>query len=243
MEKKYALIVTALVLLLVAGNMIFFGFSERESERVIVGRAIDGDTLELEDGRIVRMLNINTPEKKEFGYEKALNFLKKYENSSVRLEITGTEKYGRLLARVYAPNYLNLEIVRLGLGHTLLVDDNERDLFNEAQEEAIEYGGGIWTHSPAYGCLRGEINKKDEYLRLERSCEVSINGWTIKDETTRKYRLEEISAKEFYLYSGKGTNTQDNLYWGRGSVWNDDRDSVFIRDDSGLLVFYDSYGY
>ncbi len=244
MNKKLAFFLSLSITILLAGDYYFFTAKEtRNFEQVVVGRVIDGDTLELEDGRVVRLLNINTPEKKEFGYFEALAFLQEYENSTIELEVTGTEKYGRLLGRVYAPDYLNLEIVRRGLGHTLLVTDADLEAFDKAQKEAIEAGEGIWENSPDYGCLTGEINKKEEYVRLERRCDVNINGWTIKDETTRKYTLGDTDASSFYLYSDKGTNTREARYWGRGSVWNNDRDSIFIRDAQDGLVFYDSYGY
>src|SRR3989344_14305 len=244
MEKKLAFFLAVRITFVLAGNYYFFSAEmEKGLERVIVGRAIDGDTIELGDGRVVRLVNINTPEKGENGAGEALRFLQNYENSTVGIEITGIEKYGRLLGRVYAPEYLNLEIVRLGLGHEFLVNGGEIRDFWEAQREAIERGDGIWQTSDYYGCLQGEINKKDEYVTLERRCNVSIDGWTIKDETTHKYTVEDTGSETFYLYSGKGNATKESFYWKRGNVWNDDRDSIFIRDREGVIVFYDDYGY
>lgn len=244
MKKKVALFLTFSLIVIIVGDSLFFSEVRRNvREHAIVSRAIDGDTLELEDGRHVRLLNINTPEKNEQGSKEARAFLSTLENKSVELEITGTEKYGRLLGRVYAPEYVNLEQVRLGNARMFLVDQNEIKEFKDAQEEARMEERGIWKHSRNYGCISAEINKKDEYVRLRKECDVSLAHWTLQDESTKKYTFPEIRAREFTLYSGEGVNTQDALYWNKGNVWNDDKDSLFIRDASSDLVFYYSYGY
>ena len=75
-------------------------------EQIVVARVIDGDTLELQDKTAIRLKNINTPEKNEYGYEQAKNFLKNFENKTATIEKNGLDKYGRTLAKVYAPEYL-----------------------------------------------------------------------------------------------------------------------------------------
>ncbi len=248
MNKKAALAIASGLSVLIALNYFFFmdisSYDDAFYERVVVQRAIDGDTVELEDGRVVRLLNINTPEKGETGSEEAQAFLRKFENQSVELDVTGTEKYGRLLGRIYAPDYLNLELVKSGLAHIFLVDQKELEIFNRVQTEAINLQAGIWRHSEKYNCLSGEIDKKSEILVLTRECDISLEEWTVKDESTKNYTFEKKEyPKKFALYSEKGTDNETALFWGRGSVWNDDKDSLFVRDARGFLVFYYSYGY
>lgn len=244
MRARAALFFTVAVVFVVLGNYFFFFSSEDKiRESVIIGRAIDGDTVVLRDGRTVRLININTPEKKEPGYEAAHEFLASFENMSVFLENRGSEKYGRTLGALYTPDSsINLEIVRRGLAHTFLVDDEESDLYARAQEEAYRDERGIWKRSPYYGCVQAEINKKEEYVVITSECASTLKGWAIKDETTHSYILGSVSPS-FTLYSGEGSETTTALYWKRGHVWNDDRDTLFIRDTDGLLVLYEPYGY
>lgn len=243
MRKVAALFVTFSIIVLVFGNYIFFSANVDDREKAVVARAIDGDTVELEDGRHIRLLNINTPEKNEKGSDLAKENLEKLENKTVELEITETDKYGRWLARIYSPEYINLEQVRLGNARMFLVNEDEIEVFKNAQVEAFDSGRGIWKRSKYYGCLTAEINKKDEYVILERGCDVNLAHWTIQDESTKKYTLPNIKSSKFILYSSDGEDTKDALYWNKGNIWNDDKDSIFIRDSSSDLVFYSSYGY
>lgn len=243
MERRVALFLTISFLIVFAGNYYFFLDTRTDTERVVIERAIDGDTIVTRDGRTIRLVNINTPERNEPGYEEARKFLQTFENNSVLLENRGFEKYGRSLGVLYVDNKnINRAIVEKGLAHTLLVDDRDVDEFHEAQEKAFQREAGIWKRSPLYGCVRAEINKKEEYVRFWSDCASSLRQWTIKDETTHSYTLD-TSEKEFTLYSGDGRETSRELYWNRGNAWNNDRDSLFVRDQDGLLVLYSSYGY
>lgn len=248
MEKKYAFILAILITLLIGGNWLFFNadkiFSEREV--VVISRVIDGDTVELEDGRTIRLENINAEEKGRPFSQEAFEFLNKFENKTVEMDSDGVGKYGRVIGRIYSTSgeYLNLKIVELGFAHSYIVADEELKEFKEAEKKAQENQAGIWKNSENYGCLNAVINKKDEYVFFENNCG-NLNEWTIKDESTKNYKFGEIDYEEFILYSGGGVNEGSEIYWDRsgGNVWNNDKDSIFVRDSDGLLVFYDSYGY
>ena len=245
MKKRHAFLLSLLVTLLIAGNYLFLNADEIYPQReiVIIGRVIDGDTVELEDGRIIRLLNINTPERGRPGSEEASDFLREFENETVELEVEGVGRYGRILGRLYSNTYLNLELVKLGLAHQYLGEENEINEFKKAEQEAREKELGIWEKSEYYGCLSVEINKYDEFVVVEEKCGIDFSSWTIKDESTKNYMFDTNWKGEIILYSGDGVDKDDELYWGRGKVWNDDKDSIFIRDEKGLLVYYDSYGY
>ncbi len=243
MDKKSSLILSFMITFVVLGNFLFFYDFSDGREEVIISEVIDGDTLKLEDGRTVRLLNINTPEKNEKNYQEAKNFLETYVNKSVLIEVEGVGKYGRVLGRVYTPEYLNLEIVERGLAHSYLVGEDELGKFKEAEERSREEGKGIWEKSEYYGCVNVEINKNEEYLVLKLGCDVNLDDWTLKDESTKIYHLHSISFNEVTIYSEKGLDDGEKLYWGQGNVWNNDKDSIFVRDARGFLVFYDSYGY
>jgi len=95
-------------------------------------------------------------------------------------------------------------------------------------------------------------NLNDEYVTFRNKCSYSIDmsGWTIKDETASHiYTIPSFvleGGATFTLYTGTGTNTDSALYWGRTSgnyaaIWNNDGDTLFLRDSDGNLVLSQSY--
>jgi len=242
MDKSHAFLIAFLITALIAGNYFFFVEAGTSRESVRIGRVLDGDTVELEDGRKIRLANINTPEK-GFAYsELAKSYLEEFVGNKLEMENLGGDKYGRTLGRLYfSGDYLNLKIVREGMAHTYLVFEDEEREFSRAEKYARDNGLGIWQSSENADCVSATINKYDEYVVVYDSCSLDETGWTIKDESTKMYRFSRNMGNEFILYSGKGEDTFEKLYWGKGKIWNDASDRIFIRDSNGLLVFYDSY--
>ena len=242
MDKKHALLLAFLITTLIAGNYFFFVEAGVSRESVEITRVLDGDTVELDDGRKVRLANINTPEKGLAYSELARNYLEEFVGKNLEMENLGGDKYGRTLGRLYFDDkYINLEIVRQGFAHTYLVFEDEEREFARAEEYAHDRELGIWE-SPEYAdCISATINKYDEYVVVYDSCDLDLKEWTIKDESTKTYRIDEDAGSELTIYSGEGEDSTNVRYWGKKKIWNDDKDRIFIRDSSGLLVFYDSY--
>lgn len=92
-----------------------------------VAEIIDGDTFRLENGDIIRLLCVDTPEKGEEGYDEAVSFLGGrllYED--LVLEGNETDRYGRLLRWVWVNGSLvNKEIVDEGYGELFIYDNEE----------------------------------------------------------------------------------------------------------------------
>jgi len=248
MIKKYALALSFLISALILVN--FFSFTalsvkEQDRENAIISRIIDGDTLELSDGRIIRLLNINAPEKGTNGANLSAEFLRKFENKTVELETTGTDKYKRTLARIYSPDYLNLELVRLGFASKFLVEESELKEFSKAEESAIKNSLGIWGKSTFFGCFDFQIDKTEEEVLIINNCpEIDINGWILKDESRKTYAFNKISLGKIILHSLKGDNNLTDLFWQSGTdIWNNDRDSLYLFDSRGGIAGYESYGY
>lgn len=75
----------------------------RRPKTFVVSRVIDGDTVELGNGRTVRLVGIDTPERGECGFDQATSTLVQLvEGKSVRLVRSDedTDRYGRLLRYV-----------------------------------------------------------------------------------------------------------------------------------------------
>jgi len=245
MEKSYAFLFAFMITGLIASNVFLINTlsEKRNLESVQISRVLDGDTLELTDGRILRLLNINSPEKNQPLSELATNFLKHFQNQTIQVEISGTGRYGRYLARLYSPDYLNLELVKKGFVHKYLVDDSELNVFSKEEEKSREKGLGIWNKSKYYGCLDVEINKKEEFLIINNKCNLNLSLF-LKDESTKTYNIKINEKEKITVFSRQGENSKSRLYLqSKRNIWNDDKDSIFIRDSNGYLIYYDSYGY
>jgi micrococcal nuclease len=126
---------------------------------VRVVRAVDGDTIQvLLEGRrrYVRYIGVDTPETVKpdtpvqcFGTQ-AHDFNERLVGGrSVRLVLgrERTDKYGRLLAYVYAgPRFVNAELVARGYARTLTIAPNDRyaPLFARLARRAGRLGRGLW---------------------------------------------------------------------------------------------------
>ncbi len=74
---------------------------------------------------------------------------------------------------------------------------------------------------------------------------VNMTGWTLHDEAYKTFVLPTFSlapGASVRVWTGKGTNTAADLYWGRGvAVWNNVGDRGYLRDREGNLVHVYSY--
>src|SRR6516162_3164325 len=117
----------------------------------LVERAVDGDTLLLEDHTRIRLLGVDTPETKRpdtpvepWGPE-AHEFTRSHvEGRTVRLDFDKEryDKYGRVLAYVYLGDwFLNEELIRAGMGRAITnhpYSEAMKRRFRAAEREAKE---------------------------------------------------------------------------------------------------------
>jgi|JI8StandDraft_1071087.scaffolds.fasta_scaffold121735_2 micrococcal nuclease len=134
------------------------GESSEEQEVYRVTRVVDGDTVELGDGRKVRYIGINTPETVDprrqvecFGKEASAFNASLVEGKMVRLErdVSGTDKYGRLLRFVYLEDgtFVNEVLVREGYAYASAYapDLTRKFFFAEAEKDARKNQRGLWS--------------------------------------------------------------------------------------------------
>jgi len=126
----------------------------------LVTRIIDGDTLEIENGEIIRLSGINTPEKKECYYEEAKQALSQLTiNKSVYLErdLTDRGKYKRLIRYVYVgEEHVNALLVLHGYAKVYDKYAFDTKRYNELKKiEKIPraQGMGVWS------CSEKPLNK------------------------------------------------------------------------------------
>jgi endonuclease YncB( thermonuclease family) len=79
--------------------------------------AVDGDTVELPNGRSVRLLGYDTPEVGQCGYDEAVARMAALTKGQVKLvNRSGTDKYGRILAYIKTRNGRDIGTVMLRRG-------------------------------------------------------------------------------------------------------------------------------
>jgi micrococcal nuclease len=146
-----------------------FGNSSNYSD-ILVKRAVDGDTLVLENGERVRLIGIDTPEmhesnklykdsrrtgedittiqklgRKSYGFTKGLVEGKRV---SLEFDVERHDKYGRLLAYIYLKDgtFVNAEIIKQGYASLMTIPPNTKyaDLFLKLYRQAREDRRGLW---------------------------------------------------------------------------------------------------
>ncbi|HBE44085.1 MAG TPA: hypothetical protein DDW17_01195 [Deltaproteobacteria bacterium] len=159
----------------------------------VVKKVIDGDTIQLESGEVVRYLGIDTPElfSKEKGpefyaqeaarYNKKLVFLKK-----VRLEFDVEKKdnYNRLLAYVFVKNiFVNAELVRLGYAKANIKPPNlkYKDMLLKLQQKAMEEERGLWQEN--------KRNTETHYIGNKRSYVLHRPSCSLVDKISDNNRI------------------------------------------------------
>ena len=127
-----------------------FCFSEY-LEKLVIKKVVDGDTVHLyHDDTIykVRLIEIDAPERNQPFGKDSTDYLKLLLNEGkVDVEISGTDRYGRKLGRLYWKGRdINREMVIAG--YAWVYDDYITDKsFYENQSKARELRKGLWKDS------------------------------------------------------------------------------------------------
>ena len=127
----------------------------------LVRRVIDGDTIELFDGRRVRYIGVDTPELRRRVHRRWVNDPQPMAREAaeanrelvqgrlVRLEYDAQtrDRYGRLLAYVYVDEVMvNERLLADGFGRLLIIPPDVRyaDRFRQVVTEAKQAKRGVW---------------------------------------------------------------------------------------------------
>jgi micrococcal nuclease len=131
--------------------------NNRQEAKVI--RVIDGDTFDIDGGKRVRLIGVDTAESvhpdpnrnTEFGNIASSFSKEKLEGNTVYLEkdVSETDRYGRLLRYVYLTDntFYNEYLVKEGMAKpsTYPPDVKYADLFVKASQYARENNKGLWA--------------------------------------------------------------------------------------------------
>ena len=244
---------SVLILIFLQGLAVFG--AQRNTFTVV--RVIDGDTCVLENEERVRYRGINAPEEGDPYFNEATQANSDLVTGKVvRLEPKDPSRdtQGRLLAYVFVNNlFVNEELIRQGYAHVQRPLRAEyRDRLLTAQKAAWQEALGIWARAAGRNVAIAEIhpdaegkdreNLCDEYIVIENreDAPLDLTGWTVSDEANHRYLFPSfvLEAKTAVtLRTGVGRNTESEIFWGsRGPIWNNDGDTIFMRDSEGQLA-------
>lgn len=117
-----------------------------------VKRVIDGDTLELQNSQIVRLVGVNSPNNGEPFEEESTEFAKKLvEGKKVKLEYDEykSDRFGRILAYIIIDNKnLAVELAERGLAKVTIYEKRKPLIYQQellaAEKQAKAKKLGIW---------------------------------------------------------------------------------------------------
>ena len=213
----------------------------RDRHSAVVSTVIDGDTIKLQTGEVVRLLGINADERGQDCYMVATERLEGLilgKKITLERDVDDKDQYGRLLRFVFVnETNINQILVREGLATTYFVGENTKYKTElkaaEKLAKDMENLGCMWLSplgNPCSDCIdisyfhwnaKGNDcdNLNDEYVTFKNSCIIScdLTNWTVRDESSRDafvfpdFTFE--SGATVTLYTGCGTNTKTKSYW------------------------------
>jgi len=145
---------------------LFLGCGQKETfgqDKVYkVTKVVDGDTIEIQGGKRIRYIGIDTPERMmrkndrwiyrpmPFAEEAKAYNTRMVLGKKVRLEmdIEHQDRYGRVLAYVFLDEtFINEEMIRHGYAHLLTIPPNVKyvERFKKALKEAKREKNGLWS--------------------------------------------------------------------------------------------------
>jgi len=255
-RKKEVFFLAALILLFILVNYSFLDDALirlfDESETRIAERIVDGDTI-VAGGENVRLLGINTPERGEWLYSEAKEYLQeRIFNKTIKLEF-GKERYDiydRLLAYVFLnEENINLKIIENGYANPYFPSgkDEYSQSFYDAWKKCVSEEKNLCEASKekCASCIEIknlDVESQEAIFYNKCSFDCTLTGWKIKDEGRKNFVFPVFvleSEKEILIKVGDGTDTEEMLFWkGEKYVWTSTGDTLFLRDEKGKLILY-----
>ncbi|MFA5679111.1 MAG: thermonuclease family protein [Pseudomonas sp.] len=198
---------------------------------VVSKQVIDGDTLDLVDGRRVRLVGINAPEIGRNGRpsepyaqaaRKALASLVKGGELRLLVGEEPRDRYGRTLGHLFDGSGANLEanLLREGLGFAVALPPNLRllDCHLQQEQQARQQRLGVWKANPArrasqvdsggFHLLRGRIETisrtgRHIWIDLDGSVALRLPRGLIAADELSAWKGRKIEARGWVVDRGR----------------------------------------
>lgn len=139
---------------------------------------------------------------------------------------------------------------------------SKQSTFQSVESQAQDSNTGVWSYTAPNTPTETESNSgsgnlivdgvhadadgydhdnlDDEYITLKNNGGSSLNigGWTVSDSADHTYTIPPgftlDAGESVTIYTGSGSNSDSELYWGSDSaVWNNGGDTIIVMTDSG----------
>ena len=245
-------LVISLIALLISGGS-FGGYklvkdnsaTAFENDIHIVEHVVDGDTIDIENDKRIRLLGIDSPERDSCYYKESKEALEELiEGGDIRIEkdITGTDRYDRYLRYAYivAENpedddiFINEWLVREGYAFAFGVapDNRYRDLLASAQTAARKAGRGLWSKA----CEYMEEYKSSSSVSLREEGSLPPN-----ESCTIKGNISEKGYGRLYFVEGCPNYSRIKIDERKGEQWfcdeSEAREAGFTKSESCANTF------
>lgn len=211
-------LVSLLFLASAAINVYFLRSSTRSNYHKVL-RVIDGDTVKLESGRVVRLAGINAPEKGFCGYSEAKKYLSDLvEGKTVESKYSSQGVYGRQLAYLYLDDlFINKDLLEKGLVRYEGRAINKQLGLMKANKLAKENKAGLYSlcvqdTPPDSKCrIKGNIDKSDPRIKIYsfEGCNNYTRTEVDLDTGEGWFCSEEEAVKAGFV---KAKNCHDKVY-------------------------------
>lgn len=246
-SKKEILVLVLCLILLLAINYFWLDAKlenfliENNYEIVEIERVIDGDTAVI-NGSSVRLLGINCPEKGEKYSAEATKFLESLVmNRSLEKEGKGFDLYNRELVYFFDKNKnINLELVKKGYANYYFPEGKDvyYNDFVAAWNGCLVEGKNLCEKSSdkCADCISIKSFEKQEVI-FENVCDFDcdLTNWDLKDEGRKHFVFENL-----ILSPGEEIEITEKDF-NETYVWTSSGDTLFLRDDEGKLVLWETY--
>lgn len=104
----------------------------------------------------------------------------------------------------------------------------------------------IWYNSPGKDTgTNSSLDQEWVQLHNRSGSRISLAGWTLRDAQNHVYTFGTYTIKPHgyvKIHTGKGSNTQTDLYWGHSwYIWNNTGDRATLKDAHGKVLGQCSY--
>jgi endonuclease YncB( thermonuclease family) len=222
----------------------------------VVTRVYDGDTIEVDGAKDIRLLGINATEKSECFHDEATGFLDaEISGQSVVIEEHGLDQFDRTLAYVWHDGAsVNLQLV--SEGYAIATTPDEQDHLGgqllAAEEVAYREGDGLWSDTtcgatgtpPEVSVAKPVFNPpgpdgddlEGESVTISSRVDTDLGGWLLRDESSANRCL--IGDAVTIGPDHPLIVTSADRCWSPGNtpVWNNDGDMALLLDRNGRVI-------